>query len=495
MKRGSGVLLPVASLWGDYGIGGFGKPAYGFVDALAACKQKYWQILPLSPTSYGDSPYQSCSAFAVNPYFIDPGILAQEGLLTDGELQSAKRDATARIDYGDLFVNRVTLLKTAFSRFKLSPAFKKFAAAPQIREYALYMALKERRNYRPWHEWESGLKFLTADRRAAAEREYAADIAFWAFTQYKAQNQWRALKAYAAAKGVAVIGDIPIYVAGDSADVWLHKELFKTLKSGELSAVAGVPPDYFSADGQLWGNPVYNWRRMKASGYEWFLRRIDFCFSLYDYVRIDHFRGFDRFYQIKRGQTSAKNGVWLKGPSWNLFRRLKGRDIIAEDLGTLDDGVKKLIARTGYPGMKVLCFAFDGNPQNPYKPSAYAKNCIAYTGTHDNEPFTEFAARALAENAEGFLDEFNAELTKAELPPLAPGADRYAVTKSAIELLMKSDADAVIFPLADLLMLGADSRINTPSTLSDGNWSFRVRESQIGGFTEFLHSLTEKYNR
>lgn len=482
MKSGNGVLLPVASLYNEYGIGSLGKEAYDFIDVLKSGGFSYWQVLPLTPTGYGDSPYQSCSAFALNYYFIDLEALAGEGLLTESDLKRSKRE-DGRIDYGAVFLTRIPLLKLAFSRFDSSNAdFAAFKAAnPYSADFALYMAAKEKNYYTAWYDWKDEYKFPTLEflERFKAENEESID--FWMFTQFKFFCQWEKLKNYAADSGVLIIGDIPIYVAYDSAEMWLHPEYFITDKNKRPIKVAGVPPDYFSQTGQLWGNPVYDWKKMKQDGYKWWHDRIEHALKIYDYVRIDHFRGFDRFYTIPLGAPDAKTGKWEKGPGYELFKGYKN-GIIAEDLGLLDAGVYKLLKKTGYPGMKVLSFSFDGKPDNPYKPSNYIENCVAYTGTHDNEPFLQLIISQLRTNKKAFLADINSELKKGGLKEFDENASEpEEIALRLMTLLKCSKAKVKIFPAQDLLLLGKESRINTPSLMSEENWSWRLEKGQVNG--------------
>lgn len=481
MEKGQGVLLPVSALYSEYGIGSLGNEAKNFIDILKTSGYNYWQILPLTPTGYGDSPYQSCSAFALNPYFLSLDILAQKGLLSKSELKRAaiKED---RIDYGALFLTRYPLLKLAFSRFDRNGAdFLKFKNEnPYLIEFALYMAAKEKNQNLPWYEWDKAYKFPTKEFFEDFKAQNEKEIDFWLFTQYEFTLEWNELKAYANKNSVKIIGDLPIYVAYDSVEMWLHSEMFLTDSKKRPTLVAGVPPDYFCADGQLWGNPVYNYSEMKKDGYKWWKERIAYALKNCDYVRVDHFRGMDRFYAIPFGSQNAKIGVWKKVPGFEIFKNFK-EGIIAEDLGVLDDGVYKLLKKTGYPGMKVLSFAFDYNPDNPYKPSKYDPFCVAYTGTHDNEPLLSYIESRLKSDKEQFLADVNSELKKGKLKVFKISEEVRAkdVAKRLIKLLKNSRADVKIFPVQDLLLLDSDSRINAPAILSSDNWSWKLKKGQI----------------
>ena len=366
--RASGILLPVFSLPSKHGIGCFSKEAYQWVDFLQKAGQKYWQILPLGPTSYGDSPYQSFSTFAGNPYFIDLEMLVKQKLLTRKEVNECDLgDDPQDIDYGKQYENRMPLLKKAYRRSlkEEDPAFAAFRKENGwwLEDYSLFMAVKDIFEGASWDQWAEDIRYRWDNAMYYYRENYAEEIGFYAWLQYLFFREWKALKSYANEKGVEIIGDIPIYVAYDSADVWAHPELFQLNGERKPSAVAGCPPDGFSADGQLWGNPLYQWEYHKNTGYDWWVKRIERCFTLYDVVRIDHFRGFDEYYSIPAGDKTAVNGHWEKGPGIGLFNvireRLGERNIIAEDLGYMTDSVRKLVKDSGYPNMKVLEFAFD----------------------------------------------------------------------------------------------------------------------------------------
>ena len=484
--RGSGMLLPVASLPSKYGIGSFSKSAYEFVDLCAEAGQKYWQILPLGPTSYGDSPYQSFSTFAGNPYFIDLETLIQEGLLTKEECDACDfGDNPHYIDYGKIYENRFDLLRKAYERSKFLGRqeyldFKK-ANKDWLHNYGLYMAVKNHFHGVSWNQWDEDIRTRQPEAVERYEDEFSSEIDFYSYLQYLFQKQWTALKAYANGKGIQIIGDIPIYVAFDSADTWANPELFQFTSDGEPLAVAGCPPDGFSATGQLWGNPLYRWDYHEQTGFAWWIRRIRHCFTLYDIVRVDHFRGFDEYYAIPYGHTTAELGKWEKGPGLKLFTALKDAlgdmPIIAEDLGFLTPSVLQLVHDTGYPGMKVLEFAFDSREESDYLPHNYPRNCVVYTGTHDNQTLKAWY-QEMSDTDRNFAIEY--------MDLEGKNADQ--VQMSFIRAALASVADTAIIPLQDYLGLGAEARINTPSTLGD-NWKWRLTEG------EFTHELAAKIRR
>ena len=397
MKRTAGVLLPISSLPSRYGIGCFSKSAYDFIDWLSEAGQSYWQILPLGPTSYGDSPYQSFSTFAGNPYFISLETLTAEGLLTAEECDAADLGSQEDdIDYKKLYDNRYPLLHKAYERSNIAdnPDYQQYISqnSQWLFDYALFMALKDLFGGIPWNKWPEDIRLRRDTEIDRYRSELHSEIEFQQYMQYLFFRQWNDLKTYAGKKGIRIIGDIPIYVAMDSSDAWAHPELFQLDESNVPLAVAGCPPDGFSADGQLWGNPLYRWDYHKDTGYEWWISRLAYCFQMYDVVRIDHFRGFDEYYSIPYGAKTAANGHWEKGPGIDLFRSMEQQlghhEVIAEDLGYVTDSVRKLVNDSGFPGMKVLEFAFDSRDTgsaNDYLPHNYIENCAAYTGTHDNE--------------------------------------------------------------------------------------------------------------
>ncbi len=495
-NRECGVLLPISSLPSKYGIGCFSKSAYAFVDSLEKAGQSCWQILPLGPTSYGDSPYQSFSTFAGNPYFISLEDLIEEGVLTKKECDKMDfGNNPSSIDYAKIYKSRTVLLRKAYQRSKISenPDFCKFQQEQGwwLKDYALFMAVKDRFHGAPWSEWAEDIRFRWQNALDYYRKELYFDIEFQEYMQFKFYEQWNALKDYANKKGIRIIGDIPIYVAMDSADTWASPWLFKLDDKNQPTQVAGCPPDGFSATGQLWGNPLYNWEVHKQSGFEWWIKRIEHCFSMYDIVRIDHFRGFDEYYAIPFGDKTAENGWWEKGPGMDLFRavsnRLGERNIIAEDLGFMTDSVKQLVKDSGYPNMKVIEFAFDerdtGNTSD-YMPHNYSRNCVVYTGTHDNETLTGWFHNISPEERKLVREYLNNFHDKDEM-----------IYKDIICLVMRSVANLCIIPMQDYLGLGNSARINQPSTLGC-NWKWRMTDKQFSKTlcTE-MHDLAERYGR
>lgn len=464
--RKAGILMPLSSLPSPYGIGTLGVEAKHFVDFLYDTEQYYWQVLPINPTSYGDSPYQSPSAFAGSPYYIDLPTLNEEGLITDEELQTAVHD-TDRVDYYYMFTERIALLRKAFSRFNVNEftytMFKREQGS-WLSEYAVFMALKVKHNYVSWENWEEKYKFRKDMPSIYEETKEEAE--FWTFLQYKFYTQWNSLKQYANSRGIEIIGDMPIYVAFDSVEVWSNPSAFLLDENLNPTIVAGCPPDGFSPDGQLWGNPIYDWAKMKADGYTWWIERVRKAVSLFDIVRIDHFRGFEAYYGIPYGDETAKNGKWYKcvgaEPFEAINKALNHPKIIAEDLGQIDDDVRAVLTATGYPGMKVLQFAFF-DEDNEYLPRVYKNNnCVVYSGTHDSETSRQWFEN-LEKNGE-VQQRFIRESKKTFGEP---------ASVSLIKLALNSIAKYAIIPLGDYMDLGAEARINEPSTLG-GNWDWRV---------------------
>lgn len=471
LKRGAGILLPVSSLPSKYGIGTFGKEAYKYVDWLCAAGQSYWQVLPLGPTSYGDSPYQSPSAFAGNPYFIDLDILKSEKLLTAKELNDFDYGQSERyVDYEKQYKNRYAILRKAFKRWKNAPceAFEKFEKREKwLSDYALFMAVKSYFGDKEWSEWDEDIRFRDNKALKRYKKELADDIYFHKFLQYKFYEQWDKLKKYANDRGIRIIGDMPIYVSYDSSDVWVNPELFRLDEELRQTEVAGCPPDDFCEDGQKWGNPLYNWEVHEKEKFAWFKSRMKALGRLYDIIRIDHFIGIVRYYCIPYDK-SAKYGWYEKGPGLKLTNAIVetlglGR-IIAEDLGALTPEVINVLEQTGFPGMKVLQFAFGGDASNDHLPHNLRKNSVLYIGTHDNEPF-----RAYVDTR-----------SKAELKHMMAylGADtKEELDDTVIRVLCSSVADTAILRMQDILKLGADARINFPSTLGD-NWKWRMVKNE-----------------
>ena len=487
--RAGGILMHISSLPNSYGIGKLGKEAYEFADFLKKAGQRYWQILPISPTSYGDSPYQSFSIYAGNPYFIDLEALEAEGLLKPGEYKNVDfgKDAES-VDFGLLYKTVFKVLKKAYKRFEPDFDFKRFESNNKwLDNYALFMALKDAHGGKAWERWEAPIRNCEKKAVAEAREKYKGDIGFYKFLQYTYFKQWYKLKEYVNSLGIKIIGDIPIYVAYDSADVWADPKYFLLDKDKKPIDVAGCPPDAFAAKGQLWGNPLYRWDVMKKENYRWWISRIKAASEIYDVVRIDHFRGFESYYSIPYGRDDAVIGEWRKGPDVELFREIKkqlGRlDIIAEDLGFLTPKVNKMLRLCGYPGMKVLEFAYDPEYKSAYLPHNFkSSNCICYTGTHDNETLVGWVSGLKRKEAKFFRDYLGVSRNK-DIP------------WAMIRLAWSSVSDTAIAQMQDFLELGSDARMNIPSTLG-GNWQWRARQ---GVFTDELAekilALTKMYNR
>ena len=462
--------MPIFSLPSPYGIGTLGAEAWKFADFLAAGGQSCWQLLPVGPTSYGDSPYQSYSSFAGNPYFIDLDLLAEEGLLEPGEYQNLNWGSDpSRVDYGLMYKTRYPVLSRACNRLlaRNLPDFAAFCKEQRdwLEDYALFMALKSRHDGAAWFQWPRELRLREPAALEAARTELAGELDFWKAVQYLFFSQWRALKQHANRLGLSIIGDLPIYVALDSADVWANRPQFQLDEDGRPTEVAGCPPDGFSADGQLWGNPLFRWDRMKQDGYRWWIDRIAFQFTIYDMLRIDHFRGFDAYYAIPYGDDTARNGRWRPGPGLEFFQAVEAalgpRDIIAEDLGFLTDSVRQLLQDTGYPGMKVLEFAFDSRDAgSDYLPHCYPPHCVAYTGTHDNDTIQGWMASAPKKDV---------SFAKAYLRLNSREGYHWGMMRAA----WASPADLAVMQAQDLLGLGSQARMNIPSTLGD-NWKWRA---------------------
>lgn len=456
----SGLLMAVSALPSEYGIGSFGKACFDWLDFLDKTGTKCWQILPLNPTAYGDSPYQSPASFAGNPYFVDLEELYKEGLLTSDELDGEKCKSE-RIDYGRLFLTRIAVLKKAFSRFVKTVEYVRFCRKNKqwLDDYALFFSIKESYDYAPWSSWADEYRIY----KNAIERksDFEGQTEFWRFVQFKFFTQWKKVRDYARSKGIKIIGDIPIYVAYDSVDVWSNTDEYLLDENLNPTFVAGCPPDGFSPDGQLWGNPIYDYSKMEKNGFKWWCSRIKICASLFDIVRIDHFRGFAGYYSVPYGEKTARNGHWEKGPGGKLFdainQSVPNAKIIAEDLGFLTDDVRELIAYCGYPGMKILQFAFF-DEDSEYLPRLYAnKDYVVYTGSHDAD-----CTRTWAENLVGdTLKRFKRECS--HIKGLNP-------TYKMIKLAFDSIAELAVIPLQDWLLLGnEEGRMNTPS-VAQGNW-------------------------
>lgn len=477
----SGLLMAVSALPSEYGIGSFGKACFDWLDFLDKTGTKCWQILPLNPTAYGDSPYQSPASFAGNPYFVDLEELYKEGLLTSDELDGEKCKSE-RIDYGRLFLTRIAVLKKAFSRFVKTVEYVRFCHKNKqwLDDYALFFSIKESYDYAPWSSWADEYRIY----KNAIERksDFECQTEFWRFVQFKFFTQWKKVRDYARSKGIKIIGDIPIYVAYDSVDVWSNTDEYLLDENLNPTFVAGCPPDGFSPDGQLWGNPIYDYAKMEKNGFKWWCSRIKICASLFDIVRIDHFRGFAGYYSVPYGEKTARNGHWEKGPGGKLFdainQSVPNAKIIAEDLGFLTDDVRELIAYCGYPGMKILQFAFF-NEDSEYLPRLYAnKDYVVYTGSHDAD-----CTRTWTENLVGdTLKRFKRECS--HIKGLNP-------TYKMIKLAFDSIAELAVIPLQDWLLLGnEEGRMNTPS-VAQGNWVWRAPSDYV---SKKLISTIKRFN-
>lgn len=491
--RASGILLPITSLPSEFGIGTFSKEAYAFVDFLATAGQKYWQVLPFGSTGYGDSPYQSFSTFAGNPYFIDLEELIREELLTQQECSNVDFGTNPNmVDYDKIYHTRFTLLRLAYQRSNIQQnnEFMRFCNKQEkwLHDYSLFMAVKKHFKDQGIDEWDEDIR----RREPEALKRYNAlleeDIEFYKFIQFKFYEQWNRLKTYANDRDIKIIGDIPIYVAYDSADAWANKNLFQFDEEGKPIAVAGCPPDSFSATGQLWGNPLYNWEYHKATDYQWWIDRISYCYELYDVVRVDHFRGFDEYYAIPYGAKDAVIGAWEKGPGIDIFNHIRAAlgdvPIIAEDLGFLTDSSRQLVKECGYPGMKIIQFAFDSREESDYLPHNYEKNCVVYTGTHDNDTIVGWYEK-LCEADKRYATDYvnNAHSTPEE------------IHWDYIKFTLASVANLAIIPMQDYLGLGSEARINIPSTLG-GNWTWRMDKNCLSvELAKKIEAVTKLYGR
>ncbi len=499
--RRSGILFPIFSLPGKYGIGCFSENARRFIDFLEEAGQSCWQILPIGPTGYGDSPYQAFSTFAGNPYFIDLEALIGKGLLTREECDAADlADETvpgigSRIDYGKQYLSRTDLLRRAFSRSRHyeESSYREFCTQNEywLTDYAMFMAIKNAHGGASLHTWEEPIRRRDPETIEQCKEKYAEEIGFYRFIQYEFMLQWKQLREYARSKGIRIIGDIPIYVSDDSADFWAHPDLFQVDERGNIRKIAGVPPDGFSADGQLWGNPLYEWENHAKDGYDWWIRRIGKCRELYDVIRLDHFRGFDECFTIDAGETTAANGTWQKGPGMKLFSALHEQfpdlKIIAEDLGYVTDTVRALVRDTGYPNMKVLEFAFDSRDSTgrlEYLPYSYNRNCVVYTGTHDNETLAGWLKSILPEEKQEVRAYFD-----------VMSDDPKEYVRKMIKAAHACVADLCIIPLQDYLALDNRARINHPSTFGN-NWTWRVDPAMLSGeLAREIREMTRLYGR
>ena len=488
--RTSGVLMHITSLPGPYGVGTMGKQAFDFVDFLHKAGQKYWQILPLTPTGYGDSPYQSCSTYAGNHYLIDLPLLVEDGLLDYEQINSFDWGTQAdRVDFGIQYQNRLKVLRLAYDRFKGGEDFQNFCAENEnwLPDFALFMALKEKFHGQSWYTWEESVKFRQPNAMAQATALLQEQIRFYCFVQYIFDKQWRALRAYARQQDVRIIGDVPIYVPYDSADVWSNPHWFQLDEAMNPTAVAGCPPDAFSEDGQLWGNPLYRWELLKEDGYQWWIDRLAAAGKLYDVVRLDHFRGFEAYWSVPFGDATAKNGQWIKGPGLDFMNTVKAKlpqlSMIAEDLGFLTQEVLDLRDDSGFPGMKVLEFAFDSREPSEYLPHTYPRNSVCYTGTHDNMTMRQWFESA-SSDAVDYATEYMAL------------SDREGMVWGVIRTAMSSVSDLCVIQMQDLLDLGGEARMNFPGTMTSANWTWRARDGFTeNGLAQRLCRLTRLYGR
>ncbi len=486
--RSSGVLMHISSLPSPYGIGTFGKAAYEFVDFLAKAGQKNWQLLPLSPTGYGDSPYQSCSAFAGNPYFIDLERLVARGYITREEIEALPWGSSQEsVDYETIYHNRDKILRLAFSRFRTKETYVSFLRrnGDWLWDYSLYMALKATHNGAPWYLWEDPLKKRDADALWQARQELKDEIEYHCFCQYLFHRQWKKLKSYAKSKGISIIGDVPIYVPLDSVEVWAEPEMFCLDASLRPEAVAGVPPDAFSADGQLWGNPLYRWENHRRDGFAWWIRRLKAAAKLYDVIRLDHFRGFEAYWEVPYGEETARGGRWVKGPDAKFIKAIKKAlphtAFIAEDLGVITPEVRELKELSGFPGMAVLEFAFDSRIPSTYLPHNHTANTVCYIGTHDNASLARWFRESSPER-KAYATEYMG-LTEAE-----------GLVWGTIRTALSSVCNMTILQMQDIL--GVDARMNFPGTSGSPNWCWRMAPGSLNdGLADKLSYITRLYGR
>ncbi len=493
-KRQSGVLMHISSLPGKYGIGSFGQSAYDFVDFLVRTKQRYWQILPLGTTSYGDSPYQSFSAFAGNTYFIDFDILIEEGLLDEADVKGADfGDDPRKVDYAKIFDARRPIMEKAVARFLKADDLSDYESfveqnAAWLEVFAEYMAIKEHFDNLAWTEWpDEAIRRRDAASLASYREKLADKLTYHRVTQYLFFKQWLRLKAYANEHHIEIVGDMPIYVAADSADVWAQPHFFKTDAVGKPTCVAGCPPDEFSETGQLWGNPIYDWEAMDKDGYAWWIERLRESFKIYDIVRIDHFRGFESYWEVPAGSETSASGKWVKGPDYKLFAAVKEAlgdlNIIAEDLGFMTDEVIELRERTGFPGMKILQFAFNPDDESIDSPHLAPNNSVMYTGTHDNNTVLGW-----------YKDEID-DATRQYMAQYTNRKEYETVPHAMLRTIFASVSFMAIATMQDLLELDSAARMNYPSTIG-GNWTWRMTAEELNPIVEGeLYSLTKTYRR
>ena len=488
--RSSGILMHISSLPGPYGIGTMGKRAFEFVDFLSSSGQSIWQILPLNPTGYGDSPYQSCSTFAGNHYLIDLDALVEEGLLEKEELDRITWcHLETKVDFGIQYNHRLQVLRLAYERFRDDQALESFCRENRswLEDFALFMALKGHFGGKPWYQWEKELKFRKEEAMETARQELKEEMRFYCFVQFLFFRQWHALRAYAHENGIRIIGDVPIYVPYDSVEVWKDTQLFQLDEDLNPVAVAGCPPDSFSADGQLWGNPLYRWDKMREDGFQWWIRRLAAAGELYDVVRMDHFRGLESYWSIPYGDETAKGGKWVKGPGLAFVNAVKENlpqlDMIAEDLGFLTQEVLDLRDASGYPGMKILEFAFDPREPSDYLPHGYISNTVCYTGTHDNMTMRQWFDTAEEDTVEYATAYMN--LTEQE-----------GLVWGVIRTAFATVSDCCVIQMQDYLNLGAEARMNFPGTLSDSNWTWRANDDILDeNLAKKILTMTKLFGR
>lgn len=501
-EKHCGILCPIISLPNDLGIGSLGKEAYEFVDFLKEAGVGLWQLLPLNFTSFGNSPYQSPSNDGLNFNFIDLKALVEEDLLSYEEIYSCDwGNNPNRVDYGALFNNKLKILRLAFSRFaKNDKDFQEFISDNyKIKDFALFMVIKEMHKLKPWYEWET--KYKNYSKRVENEvlKVHKDNFLFYMWTQFVFLKQYKKLKKYANDNGISIMGDLPIYVAYDSVEVWKYPKLFELDENHEPINVAGCPPDCFSVDGQLWGNPLYNWKYHKRTKYRWWNERIENALKLYDFLRIDHFRGFSAYYSIPFKDDTARNGRWVKGPGFDLFKDKLNLNIIAEDLGMIDDDFLDLMKKTNYPGMKIVTQGFDNDDEsNTWRPSNYDYNFYAYTSTHDSETTKQYLDNLNKEQKERLLRIVKCECSKLKVD-YEEDLSNEGLTYKLIELDLASNAKVSVIPIYDLLKVGKEGRINFPSTVSDDNWSWRMSKEDFDSNKESIQkTLSEwikKYQR
>ncbi len=497
MVQKTGVLCHISSLAGKYGIGSLGKEAYRFARRLKKSGVGVWQILPICQTGFGDSPYQTVSAFSGNPYFIDLETLKKRKLLTEMELREVRKlyEKSTGADYAMLYQERFLTLRKAFSRFHFdSDEFSRFVESGTAEDYALFMTAKTIYGG-GFCDWEAGLMRHERESLKKLKESYHEEYLFWQFLQFEFFREWKALKRYCNRLGIELMGDLPLYVSSDSADVWAHRELFKLNEDLTPKSVAGVPPDYFSENGQVWGNPVYDWAAHEKEGFAWWKERFAFAFEMYDLVRFDHFRGVYRYFEIEAGSRTAKEGHFEEGPKDKLFEGLSGGEkkrLIAEDLGMYEEGVKELMERLGICGMKVLLFAFDGNEDNAYLPHNFGRDCILYTGTHDNDTVAGYVKSLSSEEFILLRSRVASELKRMEVYEKL-SEDPSSFSRAFVDLALASKAKLVILPVQDLLGLDNSCRMNLPGTKA-GNWKFRLKRLPSAPFCRLNKSI-KKYRR